>query len=260
MLYKMPRTVKNSQTSQASKLSKTPKVQITKATEEQIKKSHQITIDSDTEDDIGNESDEDHFIEPSDDWTSAEFEINYRKILFFHNALKEVHSGAMQEIDGLKFQLGDARKNCLKFNDLVTKQEEEIKQLKDHNEDAEKRISHLERTIKNNKRRLEQEQDDNQDLIKERDHIQFDYDVLKLTNERLETELKDLKIYADDNEKNFFNINKELEEQKRETRIRKMLFDCSTSEIEETLKEISKALLDKHFLRKHGNNAYYGQK
>jgi len=241
MLYKMPRTVKNSQTSQtsqtsqASKLSKPHKVQITKATEEQIKKSHQITIDSDTEDDIGNVSDEDHFIEPSDDWTSAEFEINYRKILFFHNALKEEHQGAKEEINGLKFRLGQATADALKLNKTVS-------DLTNHNEDAENRISHLERTIKNLKRRYQQEQDDNQDLIKERDDLQFSYDVLKLTNENLETEVKDLKVYADDNEKNFFNIDKELEEQKRETKIRKMFFDGIASEKEEILKEISKAL------------------
>jgi chromosome segregation ATPase len=290
----MPRIVKtqNSKNSQTSKLSK---VKITKATEEQIKKVPQITIDSDTEDDIGNNSDEDHFIEPSDDWTSADFEINYRKLLFFHNALKEEHQGAHEEINGLKKQLADAREevkqfkgfseyafntcqeerenvlkmknektevirekitiinslkfqlqkataDALKLNDTVKNLQEEIKILKDNEDDEEtrqERINHLERTVKNIKRKYDQEQDDNQELIKERDNLQFKNDGLQLTIDNLNTELKDLKIYADDNEKNFFKIseeNKELEDTITGLQLEKEIICKQNEELSEKVK------------------------
>ena len=203
-----------------SKLSNSTKKVITKAT----KKAPQIVIDTDSDN-------EPHYLEEVvNNWTETDFESKYREILFKYNSLDEEHSGAKQEIDGLKFQLGDARKNCLKFNDLITKQETEIKQLKERDEDAENRISHLERTIKNLKRRYQQEKDDNQQLIEERDEarektldlfeicqrkdkeitdLQFKNETHQLTIDNLNTELKDLKIYADDNEKNFFKLNEE---------------------------------------------------
>jgi chromosome segregation ATPase len=272
-------SAKNSKPSKTLKNSQPSKVKITKATKEQIKKAPKIIIDSDTEDDIGNNSDEDHFIEPSDDWTSADFEINYRKLLFFHNALKEEHQGAHEEINGLKKQLADAREevkqfkgfseyafntcqeerenvlkmknektevirekitiinslkfqlqkataDALKLNDTVKNLQEEIKILKDNEDDEEtrqERINHLERTVKNIKRKYDQEQDDNQELIKERDNLQFKNDGLQLTIDNLNTELKDLKIYADDNERNFFKIKEENQE--LENRIEKLEYN-----------------------------------
>lgn len=225
MLYKMPRNVKNAQTSQASKLSKTPqnsqpsKVKITKATEEQIKKAPKISIDSDDD-----SEDEPHYLEEViNNFDNIDFESKYRELLFYHNSLKEENQGANEEITSLKFRLGQATADALKLNKTVS-------DLTNHNEDAEIRISHLERTIKNIKRKYNQEQDDNQQLIQERDEarekahdlfeisqgkdkeitdIQFKNETLQLTNDNLNTELKDLKIYADDCERNFSNLDNE---------------------------------------------------
>jgi chromosome segregation ATPase len=198
-------SAKNSKPSKTLKNSQPSKVKITKATKEQIKKAPKIIIDSDTEDDIGNNSDEDHFIEPSDDWTSADFEINYRKLLFFHNALKEENQGANEEIHGLKFRLEQATADALKLNTANIAQDDKIDNLE---------IDLIFIKKENNKlrRKLKDEENDNQQLIEERDGLQNELELLKLTNENLNNEIKDLKIYSNDNEENFFRVNEENKE------------------------------------------------
>jgi len=204
MLYKMPHIVEtqNTQNSQTSQTSQPSKVKITKATEEQIKKAPQITIDSDTE----SEEDEPHYLEEViNNFTEIDFESKYRETLFNYNALKEEHQGAKEEINGLKFRLGQATADALKLNNTVIN-------LQKENDEKKKRNNHLMRTIKNIKRKYHQEQDDNQDLIEERDDLKNELDLLKLTNENLNNELKDLKIYSNDNEENFFKVNEENKE------------------------------------------------
>jgi len=189
--------------------------------------------DEESDDDLGNDSDEDHFIEPTDDWTYAEFEINYRKLLFYHNSLKEENQGAHEEINGLKIQLTDAREKALDLLEIAKKKDEEIISLKFQLEKAtadalslntaniaqDDKIDNLEIDLifikkENNKlkRKLKDEENDNQQIIEERDDLKNELDLLKLTNENLNTEIKDLKIYANDNEENFFRVNKEYKE------------------------------------------------
>jgi chromosome segregation ATPase len=119
------------------------------------------------------------------------------------------------EITSLKFQLERASADALKLNTAVINLEKEIKILKDNEDDEETREGQIEMykiALRNLKRKYRQEQDDNQELIKERDDLQFKNDTLQLTIDNLNTELKDLKIYSNDNEENFFKVNEENKE------------------------------------------------
>jgi len=195
-------SAKNTKLSKTPKNSKPSKVKITKATEEQIKKAPQITIDSDTE----SEEDEPHYLEEViNNFTEIDYESKYRETLFNYNALKEEHQGAKEEINGLKFRLEHANTDALKLNNTVINLQKENEELKERN-------NHLMGTIRNIKRKYHQERDDNQDLIEERDDLKNELDLLKLTNENLNNELKDLKIYSNDNEENFFKVNEENKE------------------------------------------------
>jgi len=284
----MPRTVKtqNSKTSHASKLSKTPKVQITKATEEQIKKAPQITIDSDTES-------EPHYLEEViNNFIDIDFESKYRETLFNYNALKEEHQGAKEEINGLKDRLKDskeeiesieeqrdeARQKALELFEIAKRKDEEIQQFKGFSEYAfntcqEERENVLK--MENEKTEVIREKitiinslkfqlqkatadalklnDTVKNLQKERDNLRFKNDGLQLTNDNLNTELKDLKIYADDNEKNFFKIseeNKELEDTITGLELEKEIICKQNEELSEKVKYFRQETLNQVGKRK----------
>jgi chromosome segregation ATPase len=126
--------------------------------------------------------------------------------------LKEENEGAHQEINGLKFRLEQATADALKLNTANIAQDDKIDNLEIELIFSKKEINKLKRKLKN-------EENDNQQLIEERDQLlekrddlQNELELLQLTNENLNTEIKDLKIYSNDNEENFFRVNEENKE------------------------------------------------
>jgi len=88
-------------------------LKIIKKLENELKSKIQLSSESESE------SDEDHFTEPHDDWNYADYEINYRKLLFYFNEQKEEYKGAKEEIKGLREQIGESKKKTLELRKAI---------------------------------------------------------------------------------------------------------------------------------------------
>jgi len=93
-------------------------LKIIKKLENEVKSKIQLSSESESE------SHEDHFTEPHDDWNYADYEINYRKLLFYFNEQKEEYKGAEEEINGLKDRLKDSKEEI----ESIEEQRDEARQ------------------------------------------------------------------------------------------------------------------------------------
>jgi len=93
-------------------------LKIIKKLENELKSKIQLSSESESE------SHEDHFTEPHDDWNYADYEINYRKLLFYFNEQKEEYKGAEEEINGLKDRLKDSKEEI----ESIEEQRDEARQ------------------------------------------------------------------------------------------------------------------------------------
>jgi hypothetical protein len=199
----MVRNVKNSSpvvlSSDSSKLLKTlknskpSKVKITKATEEQIKNTKKIIIDSDTEDE---KEDKPHYLEEViNNFVDIDFESKYRELLFNHNSLKEEYQGAKEEIESIEEQRDEARQKVLEIFEICKNKDDEIEHIKSLSDYAYNRIQE---ERENGKKISDEKQETIREKIQEIHSLKFQLEQAKADALRLNNSLVEIQKEAEE--------------------------------------------------------------